>query len=141
MKYPFAIQNGDKVAVLRPKDPQLALKLAYEALEIADDAEREKAFQQVLHAQPYTFVGLMSTAGKPEKKLLDEDGWSIGSLRPGDSFAPYEDILTHSNAVAEAIANGDQDAVIADPELKEGPGVFKYEVQADGTLGPVRSKT
>jgi hypothetical protein len=139
MKHQFLIKDGDKLAVLRPKDPQLALKLAYAAMEIADDAEREKAFHEVLNAQPYSFVGLMSTAGKPDKKLLDEDGWAIGSLRPGDSFAPYKQILAHSEAVAQAIVNGDEGAVIMDGATKEGPGVFKYEVQQDGTLGPVRS--
>jgi hypothetical protein len=139
MKYPFSIQNGDKVAVLRPKDPQLALKLAYAAVEIEDDIAREKAFQEVLNAQPYSFVGLMSTAGKPDKKLLDEDGWAIGSMRPGDSFAPYAQILAHTEAVAKGILEGDPDAMITDEKAKDGPGVFKYEVQKDGTLGPIRS--
>jgi len=140
VKYPFAIQNGDKVAVLRPQDPQLALRLAYAALEIEDDAEREKAFQAVLSAQPYSFVGLMSTAGKPEKRLLDEDGWSIGSLRPGDSFTPYATIFAHSDAAAQAIANGEESAVVTGEEAETG-NVIKYEVQQDGTLGPIRSGT
>jgi hypothetical protein len=138
MKHPFLIKDGDKLAVLRPKDPQLALKLAYAAAEIEDDGEREKAFQAVLTAQPYSFVGLMSMAGKPEKKLLDEDGWSIGSLRPGDSFAPYAQIFTHSDAAAQAIVNGDENAVVTGEEAESG-NVLKYEVQKDGTLGPIRS--
>ena len=137
MKHQFLIKDGGKLAVLRPKDPALALQLARAALEIEDDAAREKAFQEVLNAQPYSFVGLMSTAGKPEKKLLDEDGWAIGSLRPGDSFAPYADIFAHSDAVAQAIASGDE-SVILQGEAKDGPGI-SYEVQQDGTLGPIRS--
>lgn len=71
MKYHFAIQNGDKVAVLRPKDPQLALNLAYAALEIE---------------------------------------------------------------------NGDPNAIVTG-DAADGADVFRYEVQEDGTLGPVRSET
>jgi hypothetical protein len=138
MKHPFLIKDGDKLAVLRPKDPQLAMKLAYAAAEIEDDQEREKAFQAVLTAQPYSFVGLMAVTkpGKPGK-LLDEGGWAIGSVRPGDSFAPYADIFAHSDAVAQAIASGDE-SVILQGEAKDGPGI-SYEVQQDGTLGPIRS--
>lgn len=140
MKHPFLIQSGDKLAVLRPKDPQLALSLARRAVEIENDEARERAFQEILSTQPYSFVGLVSTAGKPDKKLLDEDGWAIGSVRPGDSFVPYSQILAHANAIAQGILDGDPNAVITDPEKKEGPGVFQYEVQKDGTLGPVRDE-
>jgi hypothetical protein len=76
MKRPFLIKDGDKLAVMRPKDPQLALRLAQAAMEIENDDAREKAFQDVLNAQPYTFVGLISTDGKPDKK----DG-TIGPVR------------------------------------------------------------
>jgi hypothetical protein len=140
VKHPFVIKDGDKLAVLRPKDPQLALKLAYAAMEIEDTDAQNKAFQEVLNAQPYSFVGLMSTVGKPDRKLLDEDGWAIGKVRPGDSFVPYAQVLAHTEAVAKGILEGDPNAVITDPEKRERPGVWKFEVQKDGTIGPVREK-
>lgn len=138
MKHPFAIQNGDKVAVLRPEDPRLALKLTDAALEIEDDDEREKAFRAVLGAQPYSFVGLLSTVGKPEKKLLSEDGWAIGSVRLGDAGVSYAEIFA-PEPVAQAIASGDGDPAIVTGEEAERGNVLKYEVQQDGTLGPVGS--
>lgn len=141
MKHPFLIKDGDKLAVMRPKDPQLALKLAYAALEIEDKVAQSEAFQNVLNAQPYSFVGLMSTAGKPDKKLLDEDGWAIGTVRPGDSFVPYAQILAHTEAVANGILDGDPNAVITDPEKRDQPGVFNFQIQDDGTIGPVREKS
>jgi hypothetical protein len=141
MKRPFLIKDGDKLAVMRPKDPQLALRLAQAAMEIENDDAREKAFQDVLNAQPYTFVGLISTDGKPDKKLLDEDGWPIGRVKAGDSFVPYAQILAHTEAVAKGILEGDPNAVITDSAQQEGPGVFNYEVQKDGTIGPVREKS
>jgi hypothetical protein len=59
-------------------------------------------------------------------------------LRPGDSFAPYAQIFAHSDAAAQAIVNGDENAVVTGEEAESG-NVLKYEVQKDGTLGPIRS--
>jgi len=134
MKYPFAIKHGDKLAVLRPDDPQLALKLAYAASEIEDEEAGQKAFREILTSQPYTFVGLLAQAGRGGStvRLLDEAGWSIGSLRPGDSFVPYSDIVAH----AAAATAGDPSVVVTDDENQTSG--FRYEVQEDGTLGPVR---
>lgn len=141
MKHPFLIKDGGKLAVLRPNDPQMALRILRDVQLIEDPEAQAVAFQEMLASQPYTFVGLASSVTKGgAARLLDEDGWAVGTVRPGDSFAPYGDIIAHSNAVAEAIASGDTSMLITDPEQKEGPGVFKYEVQADGTLGPVREK-
>lgn len=140
MRYPFAIEEDDKVAILRPDDPRLALELSDRAAEIEDVAERQQAFLSILHAQTYSYVGLLSLVGKPHRKLLDRNGWAIGHVRLGDSMVRYAQILAHTNAVladpTKGIVVADAAGVVEPPDASVS--LLKYEVMADGTLGPVR---
>jgi hypothetical protein len=129
------MKDGDKIAILRPDDPALAIKMAYATQEIEDDAERERAFKNILRAQPYAFVGLVSTVGKPDRKLLNEHGWAIGTCKPGDSMVPYRQILE-----ASAKAQEEMSKTVVQPEsvrLGGGDMTLKLEVGEDGALGPV----
>lgn len=80
----FVHKDGQRLAVLRPADPQLAKKLAEEA-RLSGSVE---ALQSILSKQPYTFVGLLS----PESWLRDAAGEKIGEVIPWDSFAGYDAI-------------------------------------------------
>lgn len=124
MKRRFMMRDGKIMAVLRPQDPALAMKMADDCVE-ADrkgtrtPEESESAFAAILHAQPYTYVGI---AEHPQHKstslprLLDRDSREpIGHMQPGDSFASLEQVeeafamQQHgeeaSKIVAEALAD------------------------------------
>ncbi len=80
-------RDSTVLAVLRPKDPALALKLAKAALGRKDG---EAAMQEILAAQEYTFVGLPSEDGKT---LLDPSTYEpIGDIEMGDSFVSWESL-------------------------------------------------
>lgn len=58
-------KDGVELAVMRPENPQLAMDLALKLANGPKHASREEAqaaLQEILQAQPYTFVGL---AGDP----------------------------------------------------------------------------
>ncbi len=84
------------MAVMRPRDPALALKLTREwqarvKKERLSEHEAQEAFNRILQAQDYMFVGINSPDGEPV--LVSPDtGKVIGKLEPGDSFIPYEDL-------------------------------------------------
>lgn len=142
MKYQFAMRDGDRIAVLRPDDPQLALRLAQEALDEQEDKspeERERQFQAILEAQPYRFVGCMATTGKPHPKLLDANGWPVGHVRPGDSFTPWQQVVDAGRKSVEA----DMVKWIKKPDGTVTPGnvpdvgpTLVMRVQEDGSLLP-----
>ena len=68
------------ITVIRPSDPGKALLRASEILALALD-ERERAFQSMLHEQPYTVMGYL--AGN---HIVDSNGKIVGKIEPGDSF-------------------------------------------------------
>lgn len=78
-------KDGIILAVLRPKDPILAVKLGKSILGRKDG---EVAMQEVLAAQEYRFVGLASHDGK---FLLDPETFvSVGPIVSGDSFVSWD---------------------------------------------------
>lgn len=83
----FVHKDGQRLAVLRPADPQLAKKLAEEVKKL-QGAEAQVFVQSILSKQPYTFVGLLS----PEQWLRDAAGEKLGTVIPWDSFAGYDAI-------------------------------------------------
>lgn len=86
---PFArAPDGQKMMVLRPENPALAIELANKLLGSKDEEE----FDKILQAQPYLFVGY--SARSNAKKILDEDGKIIGELQPGDSFVSEKSPLS-----------------------------------------------
>jgi len=78
-KIALSPDTHEPLAVIRPKDPKIALALSKTAL----DANDEKLFQSMLEAQDYTFVGWLEVGGK---RIIDKGGKEIGELQPGDSF-------------------------------------------------------
>ena len=78
--------DGQKLMVMRPKDPGLALKLA----ETARAANDQPLFQSVLEAQDYVFKGYLGRRAKGLNKgefaIVSEDGRFLEEILPGDSF-------------------------------------------------------
>ena len=78
----FAYIDGERVAVLRPTDAKLAVKIAREAKTQEDlDSVFEKC-------GPHIYVGWLS---KPDPEsgrasVLSHEGEAVGELQPGDSF-------------------------------------------------------
>lgn len=91
-KHPVLIKDGKKMAVMRPEDPRMALDMAYRVKELSENGmpfeKSEELFNEILKMQPYTYMGLVSRDGR---FVLDERGWAIGKLMPGDSFIDFED--------------------------------------------------
>lgn len=81
----FVYRDGHRLAVVRPSDPDKALRDA-RALLGARGAEAGAAFEALLWAQPFRYVGLAGT----KQELLDTAGIVVGKLEPGDSFVPFE---------------------------------------------------
>lgn len=98
MKRRALIKNGRMLAVIRPKDPQLALSLTKEfqdTLEERTPAENELAFNEILRAQEYQFVGIAEGFQHKEQVcgLLNRKGERIGKFEPGDSFVDYVQLM------------------------------------------------
>lgn len=84
----FLIKDGHPCAVLRPRDPELALKLVEDAQSKDDATEQQKAFNEVLNAQPYQFRGYLSGGkeGRLHFYVIDAGGKYVEELQRGDSF-------------------------------------------------------
>lgn len=90
----FTAENPE-LAVIRPRDPALALETAKRiAAEHAagrlSDEEADRQFNEMLRAQPYTFVGLVR--GGSSEVLDPRTGLTIGHVEPGDSFIAPSDL-------------------------------------------------
>lgn len=81
----FLIKKGHRLAVLRPKDPALALRLTEE---FKATGGSKKEFDRILKAQSYTFVGFAGQKGV----LLNEKGAALGRLEQGDSLILAKDV-------------------------------------------------
>ena len=97
----FALRDGDRLAVLRPDDIELAESLT-ETLKRTQNRwwnrflawafpawarrQRVQAFNAIIRAQPYTFVGLLSANGKV---VLDTNGRIVGDVRKLDSLIKW----------------------------------------------------
>lgn len=90
-KHPFLIKDGKKMAIMRPENPMMAIDMARRVQLLSENgmpfAKAEELFSEILRSQPYTYMGLGSRDGK----ILDEKGWAIGKILPGDSFIDFED--------------------------------------------------
>jgi hypothetical protein len=78
------------MAVLRPKDPAMALMLARIALDKNDAALFERIPAEV---EDYTFVGWMPEprADVPMGYVVDGEGFIIDDMQSGDSFCTMQD--------------------------------------------------
>lgn len=81
------MKDGHRCAVLRPADPELALKLTrewkarVEAEQLPPD-EAQAQFSTILGAQEYRFMGFVTKAGR----RADVEGNDLGTLEKGDSL-------------------------------------------------------
>jgi hypothetical protein len=85
-------KNGSPVAIMRPLNPELALRLVAEIPNGTQHEEAQRRFEEIFHVQPYCFMGLAARPnGDGKIYLLDpRTGKRIGTVQPGDSFVDYE---------------------------------------------------
>lgn len=81
-----------RVAVVRPKDAQLALSRMQELLRDATKGmsteEQQRRFNANLRAQEHVFVGLLSGV-----RVVDHEGNDLGETLPGDLYLDYDELL------------------------------------------------
>lgn len=90
--YEVITTEGKALAIIRPLDPALALKLVDEIPKGIPHEEAERRFHAILETQPYRFMGLAARAtGGGAPAILDPKTLKrIGTIEPGDSFVDYE---------------------------------------------------
>lgn len=85
-----AEQRGEKIGVLRPLDPQRAVRRAQELVQESRDCsaqQQDAAFQTMLREQPYQFVGVLGPSIlAPGHCVYGPEGTPSDVLAPGDSF-------------------------------------------------------
>jgi len=92
-KQRILVRDGRQMMVLRPGDPALALQLAQLALQNKDGDLFARIPEQV---ENYTFVGWLPVTRPdvPPGYVVDEDGFIIDDVKPGDSFVTLQDPVT-----------------------------------------------
>jgi hypothetical protein len=98
-------RNGKRMAIIRPLDPDLALRLVNEIPNGTPHEEAEKRFNAVLDAQPYKFIG-MATKPQPGDLgppyiLHPQTGKRIDRVQPGDSFVDYDAMQQHAERIPD----------------------------------------
>ena len=97
--YTFVIKDGDRLAVLRPKNPERAVHdtqvvqaKAKSGKYTPDEIAAE--FDAILRSQPYTFVGILGEGPTPSERgvILDASRRVIGRVKLGDSFVRYSQL-------------------------------------------------
>jgi len=79
--------NGQRMQVIRPKDPSLAVHLAETSLANRDAALLVRLPGIVEDAAgTYTFVGYLARRAEGQPCIVDEHGKFVGELEAGDSF-------------------------------------------------------
>ena len=83
-------RDGHPMAVLRPKDPALAVQFAL----VANQQQDGDLFARIPElVEDYTFAGWLpeTRADVPAGYVVDEDGFIIDDLKPGDSLVTQPD--------------------------------------------------
>jgi hypothetical protein len=77
------------MAIIRPKEPAVALQTAFLAMRQQDVALMRKIPEEM----PHNFVGWMPAprADVPPEYILDRDGFIVDDLMPGDSLVVLND--------------------------------------------------
>jgi len=86
----FVLKNGKRLLVIRPRDPQLALKLAADAL--AQQYTQEQ-FDAMLAQQMYSVAGFPGRDAGKDPIVVDHAQRKIGVCAAGDSFVGMEDAV------------------------------------------------
>jgi hypothetical protein len=80
-------ERGERLQVIRPSNPELALKLAKTAVDNNDTALLDRLPGIVEDAAgQYTFMGYLGRRASGQPCLFDDDGKDIGETVAGDSF-------------------------------------------------------
>ncbi|MCU1284452.1 MAG: hypothetical protein JWO13_802 [Acidobacteriales bacterium] len=87
MKRQIMMIDGNPIAVLRPENAPLALRLASEMVGKGTAQE----FKDLLQTQPYVFIGwAIPGTDRQAFAIADRAGELIDILEPGDSFVDGE---------------------------------------------------
>ncbi len=82
--------DGRPLAVIRPKNPALAIQIARVAID-----QNDKELWDCLPAKAgeYTFIGWLPfpREGVPEGYVVDDEGLIVDEMQPGDSFVTLND--------------------------------------------------
>lgn len=91
------VKDGRVLAVIRPADPQAAIAEARRIVRAGEAGDlspeqQDVAFQEMLTMQEYRFMGIACIDGV---SLLNHDHTKVvgDSMKPGDSFTPYEALM------------------------------------------------
>lgn len=99
-KYVLIDRGDGPLAIVRPKDPRLAIRLALQA-------KTDEDFQAILESQEYTYQGAAARlASDPKFKhgvaIVDPSTMEkIGDARPGDSYVGLQEVLANHAASQE----------------------------------------
>ena len=86
MRQRVLFKEGKPVQVIRPSDPEKAIRIAKETI-ATNDVERFKNLPDEVMGEkndPYTFVGWLSKTANGD--ILGVNGQVIDHCKPGDSF-------------------------------------------------------
>lgn len=109
----FLVRAGELVAVVRPENPRLAMRLAQEAIDADDMAQ----FERILMQQKYTFLGY---AARDDGEILDGARRVIGTVADGDSLLNIVYWLEHFEKPAVACSGSTTADLWATGELGSG---------------------
>ncbi len=85
-KHEPVVRDGKMMHVIRPVDPELALRLTKALVGKTTAEGAEEDFNDILDAQPYTYEGLM---GREQQVLHPETHEPLGPFLDGDSFVTF----------------------------------------------------
>ncbi len=110
------MKGGSKMAILRPLDPALALRMVDEIPNGLAHEEADKRFNAILDAQPYRFIGMAKkpAPGDQGAGIILEPATlkRIGTMQPGDSFVDYDVMQRHGVRVPDPTTPPAPDAEI-----------------------------
>jgi hypothetical protein len=94
--YEVLVRGGKRMAILRPFDPVLKMKMVDAIPQGVPGPETDRAWEECLNAQPHRFMG-MACKGQPF--ILDPVSLKVtGKFEPGDSFIDYDELQKHPEA-------------------------------------------
>ncbi len=79
------MKDGKPTMVMRPRDPEKAIRIAKECAEQNDTERLANLMEEV--GWPYLFVGYLSQSGS----VVDEKGNVVDTMQPGDSLMTLGD--------------------------------------------------